>query len=163
MKILFYLLIILGISNIYGQINVGPIEHVKKNVGEFEKADLEKLRETKTLFLYRDSDEDDLEIFKSSLQEAWDYTELEFASYEEFSENTYDEDYSYFTMGGLHKTKTSSSGMVTETTYFYLTLWMLVDGKKKSFCRIELYPTFPTYEKASMYASRNKTKNNENI
>lgn len=158
MKSLFYLLIILGISNVYGQINVGPIEHVKKNVGEFETADLEKLRETKTLFLYRDSDEDDLELFKSSLREAWDYTELEFASYKEFSSNTYDEDYSFFTIGGLHKTKTSSSGMVTENTYFYLTLWMLVDGEKKSFCRIELYPTFPTYQKASMYASRNKEK-----
>tara|TARA_B100000963_G_C22520280_1_gene622722 strand:- start:76 stop:1032 length:957 start_codon:yes stop_codon:yes gene_type:complete len=151
MRIVVIALIFLTNTNIHGQINVGPIEYVKLKTGEFEQANLNKLKSSKTLFVYRNSDIVNLELFKSTLKEVWDYNELEFISYEEYSSNTYDENYSFFTIGGLHKVKTSSSGMVSEYTYIYLTLWMNNGNEKLTFCRIELYPTFVTFQKANMY------------
>lgn len=158
MKYTFFIFTLLVSYSIFGQINVGPIEHVKRNTGEFEQADLEKLQSTKTLFVYRESDNDDLNLFKTTLQEAWDYTELEFISYDEYLANTYDDTYSFFTIGGLHKVKTSSSGTVTELTYIYLSLWMNDGDEELYFSRMDLYPTFPTYEKANEYISRDNEK-----
>lgn len=147
-------LIFLTHTNIFGQINVGSIEHVKLNAGEFEQVNLNKLKSSKTLFIYRDSDTANLESFKSMLDEVWDYTELEFISYKEYSTNTYDENYSFFTIGWDHKETTSSIGMNSENTYIYLTLWMNKENEKLTFCRIELYPTFTTYQNPVMYSEK---------
>jgi hypothetical protein len=151
MRIVIIALIFLANTNIFGQINIGPIEQVKLETGEFDQANLNKLKNTKTLFIYRDSDTENLELFKATLNEIWDYTELEFISYEEYSSNTYDENYSFFTIGGLHKRKVTSNGTVIENTYLYLTLWMNNKNEKLTFCRIELYPTYPTYREAKMH------------
>lgn len=156
MKILVIVSILLMTNNVIGQINISPDDQVKLKIGEFSSTDLESLKSTTTLFIYRESDEEDLELFKSTLEESWDYTELEFISYEEYTANTYDESYSFFTIGGIHKTKTSSSGMVTENTYIYLMLWMIKNEKKLTFCRIDLYPTFEAYQKANTFMSKKR-------
>lgn len=154
MRMVIITLIFLTHTNIFGQINVGSIEHVKLNAGEFEQVNLNKLKSSKTLFIYRDSDTANLESFKSMLDEVWDYTELEFISYKEYSTNTYDENYSFFTIGWDHKETTSSIGMNSENTYIYLTLWMNKENEKLTFCRIELYPTFTTYQNPVMYSEK---------
>lgn len=148
MRIVIISLILLATTNTFGQINVGPNENYQLKTGEFEQANLNKLKSSKTLFVYRDSDNVNLELFESTLSEVWDYTELEFVSYKEYTSRTYDESYSFFTIGGRHQIKTSSSDMVTRNTHIFLTLWMINGNKKLTFCRIELYPTFTTYQKA---------------
>lgn len=137
---------------IYGQINVGPVEGVRLSKGEFEQADLDALKSSKTIFIYRDSEKETLDMFTTALDDAWNYTDLEFVPYSEFASRTYDEKTSFFTIGGVYKVKTSSSGMVTKSTYIYLSLWMKKDDKKLTFCRIELYPSFETHQEATRYA-----------
>lgn len=155
MKPFLLLVILLNAIHVLGQIHVGPIERAAFRKDQFKQINLDKLKSSKTLFVYRDSDEDQLELLKQELREAWNYTELEFISFEEFTSNTYNEDYSFFTIEATHHIKTSrtatASGtstrdMVTENSYIHITLWMKKNDKKLTFCRIDLYPTFPTYE-----------------
>jgi len=126
---------------IFGQINVGSTELVHFNAGKFEQANLDKLKKTKTIFVYRTGDEEILESFKSSLEEGWDYTTLEFVSYKEYTANSYDQSYSFFTLSGV---TTSTTTYIS--THIYLTLWMKDKYEKLTFCRLELYPDFPTYQ-----------------
>jgi len=129
--------------SINAQINIGPAEKVTPHQKDFEKGDLDLLKATKTLFIYRTGDEDNLDEFKEIIRPVWNITELEFISWEEYKENTYDESYSYITLGGL----SNSSGNV----YFFLSLWLEHNDQKKTYFRIDLFPSFETFDKIMDY------------
>lgn len=151
-KITSLLLTFLSLSAV-AQINVGPKEWVTVKNKEFDKEKLEELRATETIFVYQNSDKENLETFKKTLNEAWDYTPLKFVSYDEFVEGEWNEDeHSFFSINGLHKVKISSSGTVTEKTYLNLLLYMFDGGEKEVFARVNLFPTAETYRKASEFA-----------
>ena len=152
MRNIFIFTIILLNFSVFGQINIGSDELKILSSRPFEQSDLNSLKSSTTLFVYRDCDKKNLDFFKSCLKEAWDFSQLEFISYDEFRTKKYDENYSFFTIGGLHKVKTSSSGMVSESTYIYLKLWMNKGGEEMIFSQIFLYPTFQTYQKAGSYS-----------
>lgn len=156
MRTLILLFAFFSSFQIYGQINVGSIEQVKFKPGKLDQEDLNGLKESKTIFLYRESDKENLESFKSALKEAWNYTELEFVAYNEFSTNDYDKSYSFFTIGGVHKAIMSSSGMSLDHVHVYLTLWKNNGKEDKTYCRIELYTSFSTYLSAMKFGSNEK-------
>jgi hypothetical protein len=151
MKSTLLILVLLSSFCCFGQINVGSNEIVMMKPGTLEQDDLESLKRSKTLFVYRDTDKKNLEFLKTTLNQVWDYSELELIPYEEYVANNYGEDYSFFTISGVHRVKTSenSSGglRATEISYVYLTLWMKKDGEKLTFCRIELFTRIPPADK----------------
>ncbi len=153
MKYILILASILFYTTSIGQINVGSKEYVTTKAGKLKADNIHLLKKSKTIFVYREQDEKNLDQFKSLIDKSWDYTDLEFVSFDDFKKRKFnDAHYSFFTLGGFHKVKTSSSGMVTELTYIYMSLWMYIDGKKKTFCRIEFYPTFKTHNMAAQHA-----------
>lgn len=128
------------------QLNVGNIEMVHFKAGQFEDGEIAALQSTKTLFVYRAVDEPYLELLKNSLKGAWTITELEFISYAEFSKMKKLDGYSVFSMGGILKTRRSSSGMETQNDHYYMTL-RAFDGKEEIvYARIELFLKFTSIE-----------------
>jgi hypothetical protein len=156
MKYIFLAFVFIS-SNFFGQINVGPSEFNVIKPRAFKSEELKALKDSKTIFVYGEKDKPQLELLKSTLMSVWDYTPLEFVSYKEFLSNTYDDSYSFFSIKGIYKVKTSSSGMIeSESTYIYLSLWMNKENKQINFGEVFLYPTYSTYEKATKYAKIEK-------
>ncbi|MBS3913027.1 MAG: hypothetical protein KG003_00860 [Bacteroidetes bacterium] len=136
----FGALLFIAFTPCYSQINVGSLEFPSFKPGEFDKGDLAKFKETTTVFVYRDSDKADLNLWKKELGKVWDVTDLEFMSYSQYASAKIEGDHSYMTMGGIIKVSNNST-----FTHIYLNLWMAIKGKKKTFARIELSPEFKTY------------------
>lgn len=132
------------------QINVGSKEMMGIKPGDFERGDLEKLKKTTTIFVYREQDRNDLPKMKQALKEAWNYTKLKFVRYKDFKEENYKNGYSFFTLGFTDKFEISRpntpSQRTVHYTYFYLSLWMKEGEEKKYFSRIELSATMDTYD-----------------
>lgn len=127
----------------FGQISVGSNGKFKKNPGKLNQSDLQRLSNTKTIFVYREIDKRNLTLFKTTLAYAWTYTELEFMSYEEFAIKSFGEEYSFITIGGTHKYDAlRSSNTSLQETHVYLNLWLNKGEEKVLFCRIELFPAF---------------------
>ena len=136
-------------SQLFSQINVGSNSSVKIEAGEFDKSNLKKLQDTKTYFVYKESDEKYLDQLDSNLQAVWNYTELELISYEDLSDLDIDEDYSYFTINVMLLVPQDRVDMPDDLhTYsnisIYLLLWMIDGIDTLSFSRIELFPGFTT-------------------
>jgi hypothetical protein len=148
MRLLLIILLLILSDEIVAQINVGPIRDVKIATGAFDQAKLNKLKKTTTIFIYRESDLENLEVLKKTLKEAWTYTEMKFVSYDEFLETDYDDSYSFFSVTTTIKVVVTS--VTTEVTHIYLTLWMPTQEEEPDyFCRIELYPSFKVLEMMS--------------
>lgn len=146
-KLLFLLFLCIGMSSINAQINVGSTEFVRKDPGKFLPEDIDALKATTTIFVYRDIDEPILDKIQKAFEQSWNITKVEFIKYSELSKYSNKQGYSYFMINGIIKTITSSSGMTSEYTHIYLKLSMFIKNKKgkieeKVFCRIELYPLF---------------------
>ena len=158
MKIKLFLLLLLAWSYSSSQINVGPKERVTMAKVKFEEGDLEALKKTKTIFVFREQNIENLGVMKKAFLEAWDFTELIFKPYKEFKFENYGEGYSFFTMGGIHIERKMES-ISYSNTHIYLTLWMKGDDdERKIFARSELYPTYKTYSKASANAAASVDK-----
>jgi len=155
MKNLFVLIFTLLVSTIqYAQVGVGPIEMVKLKSGKFSKKDLTQLKSTKTVFVYRDSD--DVEVLKKAIQEVWDFTEISFVPFSELK-NIDPYTSSVFSIAGVNtntsfvKESTGATSLNYDNTHIYLNLWMMQENPKKkksikkSYCRIELHPTYTDY------------------
>ena len=130
------------------QIGVGPIAIQKGHyVEKFEPSDLDDLSNTTTVFVYRKADEPNAELWKKELKKVWTYTELIFVSYDKIRSYINKKDYSFLMLAG-HITKRGN----TVNSHFYLQLFMNSKDKKgrperQSFARIDLYPSFETYQK----------------
>ncbi len=156
MKALILILSLFASCFTYAQINVGSIEQVKLKAGKFKSSDLERLKKTTTVFIFRDEDRKNLGQLMATLTDAWDITPLEFVSYTDYSPKDYVGNYSFFTLGGFQIVRVSDkSGREFYTSNFYLQLWMPQDDKKLNFCRIELYPAYKVYEMADRYMGAN--------
>jgi len=154
MKLFFVLLITLSISSfIYAQVGVGAIEQVKLKAGNFSKEDLNLLKASKTVFVYRESDE--LETLKKAIEEVWNYTPISFIPFSEMK-NIDPYKTSIFSIAGVNTNTTfvngtGSTSLDYDNTHIYLNLWMLQgntknkEAIKKSYCRIELHPTYTDY------------------
>lgn len=134
-------------SSIQAQIGVGPIELVKMKAGEFSEEAISKLKASKTVFIYRESD--NIEELKKAVQEVWEITEISFQPYSKLNtinlKNT-----SVFSIGGVNTKTWKFSGMNYDNTHLYLSLWMQGKNKKgkkikNSYCRIELHPSYVDY------------------
>ena len=147
-KVIVMTMILLTVCLAHAQIGVGPIEQVKMKSGKFTKEDLSRLKTSKTVFVYRESD--DLEALQKAIKEVWTVTEISFVPFSEMKKidlkNT-----SVFSIAGLNTNVTNlSSGMNYDNTHIYLSLWMQGKNKKgkkvkNSYCRIELHPSFTDY------------------
>ncbi len=135
------------------QINVGSNAPNILSAGDFEPGIIDRLKGTKTVFVYRNADLQELETFKNAMDKAWNLTDLEFMSWEDYNSYDYDEFYSFMTISGTHLSQTMRSGVNSETTHIYLRLWMENEEDEDedfTFFRIELYPVFEVYQKASL-------------
>lgn len=131
-----------------GQINVGPATNAFLKFNKFAQKHLDMLKSSKTLFVYKESDLELLDELKQSISEVWNYSALEFISYDEYEALESFGTNSYFTIEGQYNISTSSSGTQSQSTHIYLALWMKNGKFDLNFCRIELFPTFPTIQKA---------------
>ncbi len=128
-----------------GQISVSLKEKKVKHINEEY---LENLKNSKTIFVFRDEDEENLDQLISSLENVWNYTELEFLSYDEYKTSEFTEDYSFFTIKGYYSSYGKIDGTKTENTHIYLLLWKKINGKQRVFSRIELSPDHDTFLEA---------------
>ncbi len=151
-KTLFISLLFVNLFS-FAQINVGPEEQVSLKKKKFDVADLAALKKTTTYFVYRESDVDDLKTFKQTLSDAWQYTPIEFISYEQFTEGKFDENASFFSIKGLYRLNGN-----LQTIQYYLTLNMKSKAGLKTFCRIEMHSDWPSAYKAQS-ATTDKAKN----
>lgn len=88
------------------QINVGSKEWGSIRKSELKEENIAKLRKTQTVFVYKNSDKENLELFKQTLDDAWDFTELIFVDYNEFVEEEWDQnEYSFFQSMGCTRLK----------------------------------------------------------
>ncbi len=147
MKKLILFLCLFSVSFGYklsAQVGVGPIERVKTKAGEFTEEDLSRLKASKTIFVYRPSD--DLETLEKAIKEVWTITPIEMRSYKQFVDQPVSPTTSVFSIGGLNTEVQRSSGSGYDNTHIYLKLWM-PDGKKKQhhYARIELHPRYVDY------------------
>jgi hypothetical protein len=131
------------------QINVGSKELVKMKPGTFTPEQLSKFKNSKTVFVYRESD--NIEELEPAIRGVWDVTEISFVPFSEYGEIDMDNT-SIFSIGGVNSSSTSSSGMSRDNTHIYLSLWMPGKDKKdraikESYARIELHPTYVDYAK----------------
>ncbi len=151
-KTLFISLLLVNTLS-FTQINVGPEIEVSIKKKKFDEADLAALKKTTTYFVYRESDVDDLKNFKQTLSEAWQYTPIQFVSYDEFTAGNLEANSSFFTINGFYRLNGN-----LQTIQYYLTLSMKVKGVLKSFCRIDLHTDWPSALKAQS-ATSTKAKN----
>lgn len=147
--ILTTLLLIISFQSI-SQINVGSNFHPALNAGILDTNQIEQLKKSHTIFVYRDVDTIDLKNFKEQISSIWTISELEFYSYDEFlsEQNGFDESYSFITIVGDLKIRTSTSqnGATMESLIcsIFLNVWKLEKGIQINYARIELFPSFST-------------------
>lgn len=133
----------------FGQINVGPkLLNVPQSILGYRKtnfipSDITALQNSKTYFVYREADLDNMNELKKQLSEAWKLTELSFISFDDYVASPLEENASYFTVSGLHYQQNGSSSI-----YLYLTLNMQIDGQNKIFSRIDLHPNYEAMSRA---------------
>lgn len=143
----FLLLLITTIitSSITAQIGVGPRESMSAGSGNFNKNDLKKLKNSKTVFLYRK--EDDLEKLKKAINEVWDYTEISFKPYSE--KDNIPVNTSVFNVSSFTAKSDPMQGATLDNKYNYnfkyIKLWLKTkNGKDKdeekgiTYARVEL-------------------------
>lgn len=141
-----------------------PYDRNKISERVFSDDELELLKETTTLFVLRN--DDNRERFEKMLDSVWDITNIEIIRYDEIRD--YDKfQYSFFLLEGI-STHTQfdtfeDAGIISNSsfyinTHFYLTLkrfYSTVNGdgipetKEINYCRIELFPDYPTIESFS--------------
>lgn len=161
----FFLPLLLFLTlSLQAQINVGPDKVPKLSKGAFEPGMLNKLSESKTLFVMRPADEPQKEQLEALFKEVWTITDLELITVEEFTELplTGATDISILAIEGYSTTVQMSTTSYSNTHYF-LRLWMPGEeipysekelkkmerkGERPSpqfaehtFARIELYPS----------------------
>jgi hypothetical protein len=142
MKLIVLLIITLLNFSIFSQINVGTKDIPVLKPGKFDQSQLDDLKKSKTLFIYRTHDKEYLDTFKNTLKNVWNYSDIEFISYDEFLSNKYDENYSFFSIGARMELGDMNH---SDSFYSYLNLWKNIDGKKTLYCRINLFPTFEAF------------------
>ncbi len=125
--------------NVQSQIKVYPVEKEKLSKRDLSEEAIEKLRNSTTLFFYRE--EDDVEELKSAIEDIWTISKIGFIPYSEI-ENISFINNSILIIEGFRR-----SGKYMDNTFIYLRLYMnLVDKKgrefKETFARVELFPSF---------------------
>jgi len=136
------------------QINVGSKYVIKLNPGGLSESKLHMLRNSKTLFIYRDVDNKQLKKLKSVLGAVWTYTEIEFCSYDEFISNSSKyTGYSFFTISNYY----GSTSNGASKSNVYLTLNMEIKGKIKYFSRIDLDMTGKSHSNARTIYKEDRT------
>jgi hypothetical protein len=133
------------------QINVGSKLIVGPKPGKFKDGDIEALKKTKTIFVYRAHDEKNLDVFKSTLDSVWNISDIEFASYDEFISNKYEGNYSFMMLQVVLKVKVSDDRTYS-SSHVFLTLSTKINDKSRTFCRIELRPNSGVNRKAMEYS-----------
>src|SRR5690606_38148987 len=111
MKIIILLIssFILNFNFLLAQINVGSSEYVRFDAGKILPEDIELLKSTTTLFVYRDIDEPILDKIKKAFEQSWTITKVEFIRHHELSKYANKSGYSYFMIEGFIRENTSIS------------------------------------------------------
>ena len=172
-RIIVLLLACCGVAcSLNAQINIGPIKAPKLTPKEFKPGQLDKLLQSKTLFVLRPQDEENIDQIQEILNEIWTVTDIELITYEDYGEYTPDPEnpMSILALEGLTTIVQMNSTTAVHAHYF-LRLGMpgdliqysekeLKKMKKKgitpkakyedlTFARIELYPTGSIYQEVN--------------
>jgi len=129
----------------YAQIGVGQNVVVRSETDKFSEEAINKLKASKTVFIYRDSD--NIEELENAIKEVWNFTEISFQPFSKMKGIKLDDNISIFSIEGLNThVEFGNHGMSYDNTHIYLSLWMLKENKKgkkvrESYCRIELHPS----------------------
>jgi len=149
MKLLLSMLLIFTMSHsIHAQISIETLEEKKNGSKKANINLIEKLKSSKTIFIYRDSD--NLEELEKAIKSVWTITDISFHPYSNIDALDFDNN-SVFSIGGVDTSRWNmNSGVTLDNTHVYLSLWMPMINKKgetyrKSISRIELHPTFVDY------------------
>ncbi len=141
-KLLFVILTTFHFGILNGQ---SPSKDLMNREGKkFSQSEINKLKNTTTLFVLRDQDLEQKEEFEAAINSIWDFTELVFIPLSELEEHLEDDNYSCFFIQG-HNKHYSGEYTSSNMTYLYLTL---LDGEN-AYCRIELFPDYPTMKRVT--------------
>lgn len=144
MKYILTVLCGLCVFALTAQVNIGTGDKVLK-AGEIDDWHVERLLKSKTIFVYRESDKQNLEQFKKVLQEAWGLTTLVFVSYDEFREKDFGKEYSFCLIESTHLKGFSQQGLSINLLTVELELWMRLEGEKYTFWTVDLFHSAKTH------------------
>jgi hypothetical protein len=144
-KVMLFIMTLIAAQCLRAQINVGSVEEVTLRAGNFKPKELEALKKTTTIFIIRNSDEDELEYYQSLLDSVWDITKIKVIRESDWKLYKQKPQYSFFTIGGFVVTKEMRTGSAS-SSHLYLHLWMHNPESDNilTFSRIELFPDFKT-------------------
>ena len=147
MKFYITIMVTLLTVTLTAQVGVGSKEQVTTSPGKLDDQDLEKLKSSKTVFLYREGD--DVEALEQAIKSVWTVTEISLLPHTDYDKIDFATT-SVFSLGGFNLYRLGFSASTNySSSYTYLNLWMKGENSKgkeerKSFCRIELHPTSET-------------------
>lgn len=134
------------VLNCYSQISVGSKEWVKLRPGKIEEKNLALLKNSKTYFVCRKSDEGNIEQLESALKEAWTISELHVISYDEYNTRNFDSNSSFITINASHTIMDMHNAFIIN-----LHVWMFIDGKKEVFGSVALFPAIKDHYESTSF------------
>ncbi|MBS1636565.1 MAG: hypothetical protein JST26_11670 [Bacteroidetes bacterium] len=121
-------------STVKAQISISPIELQKLSAGNFSQEDLDALKKTTTIFIYKDND--DVEKLNEIFTKYWKISKFKLIQIREYDKDKFDNTYSFLNICSYVKENIKDNSRLC---FVYLNLWMNdASGKKKSFARIEI-------------------------
>ncbi|WP_026755980.1 hypothetical protein [Sediminibacter sp. Hel_I_10] len=122
-KLLFFVCFLI-LFKVSAQISVGA-RHVWK-MKKFPKGQLDKFKKTETIFIL--SNIIDTASYQKLLKDSWSVTPYKLVNREDFDLLDYmdmDGNFSFANLEGLHKQKTTKSGLVVDYLYLYINFYMI--------------------------------------
>lgn len=100
MKRIFAALLFFGFQPVFAQINIGTEQHPdrKSSGGEIRRNDLRSIQRTRTIFFIGEKDFNDLPAYRKAFKDAWDLTEVEFDTIDNFDKYERARNVSFITM-----------------------------------------------------------------
>jgi hypothetical protein len=97
---------------------------------------------SRTIFVYRRADEENLDELIEAINSVWTLTEMEFMSYDDFLDYETVDGESYFTISVDNTVISGSGGSVSYLSNFGLSFWRQVDGYARFFSFTQLFAEF---------------------
>ena len=139
MKNFLILVFILSASVVCAQFQIGSVNATSHNPTPILAENLEDIGDDRTIFVYRDSDFENLDDFKSALSSVWTINEMVFMSYDDFSNYKVQNGECYFTISANMRIIYGEGGSVSYLADFALSLWRYMNEKAVYFSYTQLY------------------------
>lgn len=138
----------LACNSSFGQIGIEPAYDGRKNPTPIRQEYLDRLKNSTTIFYYRQTDQKRLETFKEVVSEAWTFTEIRFEPYSKFKDGLhYQPNMSYFGMWSYLRPNTVYKDVPVYGVFAWLELQQnsFEDGFH-TFATVNLYPSLELFE-----------------